>query len=40
MAAVELLGVTDRIDHVSTGGGASLALMAGTTLPGIAALGG
>jgi 3-phosphoglycerate kinase len=39
VAAVELLGVADQIDHVSTGGGAGLKLLAGETLPGVAALG-
>ncbi len=38
VAAIELLGVGDRIDHISTGGGASLELLGGTELPGIAAL--
>ena len=37
-AAAKRAGVTDRIGHVSTGGGASLELLAGKTLPGVAAL--
>jgi phosphoglycerate kinase len=35
---IEQLGLTDHFDHVSTGGGASLELMAGRTLPGVTAL--
>ncbi len=36
--ALEHHGVIDKIDFVSTGGGAMLALLAGDTLPGVAAL--
>jgi len=38
LAAIEAAGVGERIDHISTGGGASLEYLEGRDLPGIAAL--
>jgi len=37
-AALERLGLTDKVDHLSTGGGASLELLEFGDLPGLAAL--
>jgi phosphoglycerate kinase len=39
-AAAEAAGVTSRLSHVSTGGGASLEFLAGDPLPGVEALSG
>ena len=38
IAAIKKSGVSDRITHISTGGGASLEFLAGRTLPGVAVL--
>ncbi len=38
LAALDAAGVGERIDHISTGGGASLEYLEGRVLPGIAAL--
>lgn len=38
MSAVEKAGVASQMSHISTGGGASLELLEGRVLPGVAAL--
>jgi phosphoglycerate kinase len=37
-AALARCGLEDRVDHLSTGGGATLRMMEGQTLPGVHAL--
>ena len=38
IAALKKAGVTSRVTHISTGGGASLEFLGGRTLPGVEAL--
>jgi phosphoglycerate kinase len=38
IAAIKKAGMSDRVTHISTGGGASLEFLGGRTLPGVAAL--
>ncbi len=38
IAAIQLSGLAKQIDHISTGGGASLQMLEGRSLPGLAAL--